>query len=69
MVKLMSMTGTTKDSYRIEAFADTKEEVTSGMTIVGFPADATVDAGSSIITADGDIALCKSDGTWNWVEE
>ena len=39
------------------------------MTIVGFPADATIDAGSSIITADGDIALCKSDGTWNWLEE
>ena len=69
MVKLMSMTETTDNAYRIEAFADTKEDVTSGMTIEGFPANATVDAGSSIITANGDIALCKSDGTWNWVEE
>ena len=69
MVKLMSMTETTDNAYIIEAFADSKADVTSGMTIVGFPADATVDAGSSIITANGDIALCKSDGTWNWVEE
>ena len=69
MVKLMSLSQTTNGAYRIEAFADSKEDVTSGMVIEGFPADATVDAGSSIITANGDIALCKSDGTWNWIEE
>lgn len=56
------------DDYMISAFADTKEEVTSGATFVGMPPDGIMEPGSSVITADGKVAFLKSDGTWNWVE-
>lgn len=69
MIKVTSITKTDGNNYRIEAFADTKEEVTSDAEFVGMPDGGTIDAGSSIITANGDIALSKSDGTWNWLEE
>ena len=69
MVKVTSLVATVSGSYRIEAFADTKEEVTDSTEFVGFPENGTMEAGSSIITADGEIALLKSDGTWNWIED
>lgn len=53
--------------YQISAFADTKEEVVPGAEFVGMPADGEMQHGSSVITADGDMAFLKSDGTWNWV--
>lgn len=55
------------DQYQIQAFADTKEEVTPGCSIHNLPANAVIQPGSSIITADGELAFLKSDGTWNWV--
>ena len=69
MVKLLSSTKTEGTKYRIEAVADTKEEVTDGVEIVGMIQGGTIDIGSTIITAEGDIAICKSDGTWNWLED
>ena len=67
MIKLMSLSKTDGSNYRIEAFADTKDEVTDDVEIVGMPKGSVIDIGSSIITADGEIALRKSNDTWNWL--
>lgn len=55
------------NDYMIKAFADTKEEVTSDAVFVGLPEGASIEMGSSVITASGEIAFMKSDGSWNWV--
>lgn len=49
----------------VELFADTKAEVNSA-DIVGLPQGVTIASGSSVMTADGDIAFRKSDNTWKW---
>lgn len=69
MIKVTSLINTDTDSntYKISAFADTKEEVTPEAVIVGLPAGATIEMSSSLITAKGEIAFMKSDGEWNWV--
>ena len=69
MIKCQSMenTDTNENSFKVKLFADTKDEVTEGAEIVGFPEGATIEMGSSVVTADGDIAFRKSDGTWNWI--
>lgn len=70
MIELTSMQkqpGDDLGQYQIQAFADTKEEVIPGCTIHCLPTDAVIQPGSSIITADGEVAFYKSDGTWNWV--
>ena len=51
---------------KISAFADTKNEVASA-EIQGLPSGYTIDAGSTVITASGDLAFMKSNGQWNWV--
>ena len=56
------------NSYLISAFADTKDEVTPDAVIIGLPDNADIEPGSTLVTADGDVAFRKSDGTWNWVE-
>lgn len=48
-------------------FADTKEEVSDDMEIDGIPKGKVISYGSSLITANGDIAFLKSDGTWNFI--
>ena len=53
-------------SYKISAFADTKAEVGTS-EFVGLPANATIEMGSTVMTASGELAFMKSDGTWNWV--
>lgn len=50
-------------------FADTKEEISEEMTVIGLPENATMEPSSSVLTADGEVALMKSDGTWNWLGE
>lgn len=69
MIKVEELINTDSDenSYKIRAFADTKSEVTTGATYVGLPKGATIEMGSTITTASGDIGFMKSDGTWNWV--
>ena len=69
MIKVTSIKMELGGYAQITAFSDTKEEVTSGMTIVGLPFGVTPSMGSSVITADGDIAFLTSDGTWNWIGE
>jgi len=69
MIKVTECINTDTDgnSYRISAFADTKSEVTSDAEFVGLPAGATIEIGSDLITAAGELAFMKSDGTWNWL--
>ena len=47
--------------------ADSKEDIVEGMKVIGLPKDTELLLGSSVITADGDFAYRKSDGSWNWV--
>lgn len=51
--------------YKISAFADTKTEVGTSK-IEGLPDGARIYIGSSLLTANGELAFMKSDGTWNW---
>lgn len=69
MIKVTSITNTDSDehTFKISAFADTKAEVTDDAEFVGLPAGATIEMGSSVMTASGELAFMKSDGTWNWV--
>ena len=69
MVKLTSIKTEYGGKAEITAFADAKAEVVEGMSIVGMPYGITPSMGSSVITADGDVAFLKSDGTWNWIGE
>ena len=48
-------------------FADAKEDVTDGMTVIDMPTGYTLDAESYVITAAGDIGILDSNETWNWV--
>lgn len=67
MIKVTSIKSGLNNKADVTLFADTKSEVTSGMVIEGLPDGVTIDFGSSVITAAGEIAFLKSDGTWNWV--
>lgn len=67
MIKALSWTKKGQNLYAIEAFADTKAEVDAGDPIVGIPDSYEIEMGSSVMTANGEIAFRKSDGTWNWV--
>ena len=71
MIKVEEFKGTDTDpkTYKISAFADTKSEVQSASLsdYIGLPSDATgLEIGSDVMTADGDMAFMKSDGTWKW---
>lgn len=51
-------------------FADTKDEVVDNMTQAntkGLLAGLEIQQGSTMITAEGDFAFRKSDGSWNWL--
>ena len=69
MVKVQEIHSTeVEGTYKVQLFADTKDEVADA-TIVGLPTGSDIAMGSSILTAAGEIAFMKSDGTWNWVGE
>ena len=71
MIKITSYArqpGDPLDTYMVQAFADTKEEITAGATFVGFPPNGTMAPGSRVRTAKGEVAQLKSDGSWEWVE-
>lgn len=57
------------NSVKVKIYSDTKAEVASTSTddILGFPKGKNIEMGSKLYTADADIAIYKSDGTWNWV--
>ena len=66
IVQEVKNTDSNPNSYKVSLFADTKAEV--GVSpIVGLPENATIEIGSTVMTASGELAFMKSDGTWNWV--
>lgn len=52
--------------YQCQLFADAKEDVTEGMEVIGMP-DGEMTPGSSVVTAKGEVAFLKTDGSWSWV--
>ena len=69
MIKVDSIKNTDSNynSFKVSLFADNKAEVIPGAAIEGLPSNATIEMGSSVITANGELAFMKSDGTWNWI--
>ena len=55
------------NDYQVSLFADSKSDLSGSPEIVGMPSDGTIAVGSSVLTASGELAFMKSDGTWNWV--
>lgn len=53
-------------TVRAQLFADTKEEVTAGMTVVGLKEGYTLDVASSVVTPSG-IGFLKSNGEWQFM--
>lgn len=71
MIKVTSYARQPGDEFnkvQVKAFADTKEEVTAEATFVGLPDGFVMMPESRVVTAAGEVALLKSDGTWSWVE-
>lgn len=69
MIKVRNFKNTdaNPNTYEISAFADTKSEVTPSAEFIGLPPNAEIEMGSSIMTANGELAFMQSDGTWNWL--
>lgn len=56
-----------KKTATASLFADTKSEVTGDFEVQGLPDGYSLEFGSSILTASGELGFVKSDGTINWV--
>lgn len=69
MIKVLDYNPNLTDKTVCTLFADTKEEVTGTLTIVGLPQGVEPDAGSALLTAAGDVAFLDSEGTWTFVGE
>jgi hypothetical protein len=67
MIKITSIKHGLGNKADVTMFADTKAEVTTGMVVIGLPEGVEPAFGSSVVTASGEVAFLKSDGTWNWV--
>lgn len=69
MIKVKSLSYNADNSVDCVLNADTKAEVDSTPLddIVGFPEGYTIGFFSTVVTASGDVAFMKSDGTWNWL--
>ena len=69
MIKVQEIKNTDSDSnsYLISAFADTKAEVATATDISGLPKGMKISIGSDVMTAAGEMAFMKSDGTWSWL--
>lgn len=57
------------NKYQIQAFADEKSDVGPGMVIRNLSPSWILQPGSSIRTADGDVAFLKTSGKWHWAGE
>ena len=62
----ISLNANTKTA-QVSLFADAKSEVTDNMQIDGVPSGYSIELGSDVMTASGELAFRKSNGTWNWV--
>jgi hypothetical protein len=71
MVKLLkinqSSTVDGKIRVLVDLFADTKNDEISVDTIEGLSSLNELVAGSTILTAKGEIALLDSTNKWNWI--
>ena len=67
MIKVTSIKMGLGNKADVVLFADSKADVTDEMVVVGLPEGVEPAFGSSVVTASGDIAFLKSDGTWNWL--
>lgn len=66
MIKLMKVNNTYPDGTKnVELYADTKEEVVSGMTIVGLN-ESEIAAGSVVYTKALDVGVFDSSRSVNW---
>lgn len=69
MIKLVSIDGGTLQEPVVTAFADTKDEVpATGAATEVKGLEGTLSSGSIIYTAKLEVALLKSDDTWEWGE-
>lgn len=69
MIKVKSITcnpGTMEADVLL--IADTKAEMENATKadFVGFPQEYELEFGSKVMTTSMEIAVLKSDGTWNW---
>lgn len=53
-------------TVKASLFADSKDEVVDGMSVIGLDSSYTLAAGSSCITADKEFAFLDSEGEWHW---
>lgn len=67
MIKVLDFNPNLTDKTVCTLFADTKEEVTGTLDIVGLPSGVEPDTGSALITAAGDVAFLTSEGSWQFV--
>lgn len=75
MVRVDNIETSYGNVQKVNLFADDKSEITdvdmetgeTTMEIVGMVPNVKLTQGSMVITAEGDAAFLKSDGTWNWV--
>lgn len=49
-----------------ELYATTKEEVQTGVPIIGLPADRSLASGSTVYTQDLDVAVYDEEEGWKW---
>lgn len=74
MVRVDNIETSYGNVQKVNLFADSKSEVTqvdmetgeTEMEIVGMQPNVKLTMGSVVLTADGDAAFLKSDGTWRW---
>lgn len=75
MVRVDNVETSYGNVQKVNLFADDKSEIKSvnmetgatEMAIIGMNPNVKLTMGSMVITAEGDAAFLKSDGTWNWV--
>ena len=67
IVKEIEKTDITNRKVYASLFADAKSEVSPSMEIVGMVDGYDLGVGSSVMTADGELAFLKSNNTWNWL--
>ena len=75
MVRVDNIETSYGNVQKVNLFADSKSEITqvdmetgeTDMEIVGMSPNVKLTMGSIAITAEGDSAFLKSDGTWNWL--
>ena len=67
-IKDMKLTQQTDNSSIADVvlYSDTKEEVTSDMTIPGLPKNCVIEPGSIVYTANLDIGVYNGNGNWTW---